>query len=289
MDKFVKALAMNNQIRVFLVNNTQTVNEAIKRHDLWPSAASVLGKVMAIGAMMGGLLKGDEALTIKVNGNGPIGNVIVDANGSLDVRGYVDHPHVHFSSQKSGLDDALTVGLDGYLDVIKDLKLKDLFTSTIALQSSLASTFNYYFMESEQTPTAISLGVLIDVDNTCKTSGGIILQVLPNATESTILALEKRVQSLNQFSQLLDTTSLIDILNLLFDQDYTLLEEKATRFFCSCSKESFARALLTLGWEELDKINREDHHIDTVCHYCNSTYHFDEEDIKKIMKELTHE
>ena len=131
MDYLVKALALNAQVRVYLLKNTDTINEAIKRHNLWPSATSVLGKVMSMGLMMGSMLKGDQALTIKLNGNGPIGNVIVDANASGEVRGYVDNPHINFVNTKGGLDDITAIGNSGYLEVIKDLKLKDFFTSTI--------------------------------------------------------------------------------------------------------------------------------------------------------------
>src|SRR5690554_5566969 len=168
MNNLIKALTCGGRVRVYITNTTDVVNEAIRLHDLWPSAASVLGKTMTVALMMGAMLKGEEALTIKIDGNGPIGNVIVDSDSKGNVRGYVDHPHVHFS-RKATLDDVTTLGYNGYIDVIKDLKLKDLYSSTIPLETGdLAKDFTYYFAKSEQTPSVVALGTIMNEDNTCK-------------------------------------------------------------------------------------------------------------------------
>lgn len=284
MDYLIKALALNNQVRVYLVKNKDIVNEAIKRHDLWPSASSSLGKVMSMGLIMGAMLKNDEALTIKINGNGPIGNIIVDADGKGNVRGYVDHPHINFVGA-SGLNDTYAIGDSGYLEVIKDLKLRDFFTSTIQATGNLAQDFTYYFMESEQTPSAVYLGSLIDVDNTCKVSGALLFQLMPGTEEETISKLESCLKKIDSVSNLLDNCSLEEILEIVFDKDYSILEKKDVRFNCSCSKENFARGLITLGVKDLEELLHEDKEIKATCHYCGEQYVFNEDEIRILIEE----
>lgn len=286
MNYLVRALALNNEVRVFVLDSTEVLNDAIKSHDLWPSAASVLGKTMTMGLIMGAMLKGQEALTIKINGNGPVGNIIVDANAHGEVRGYVDRPHVNFLYNEGGLHDSFTIGSEGYIDVIKDLKLKELFTSSIALTGDIAKDFTYYFYESEQTPSAISLGVLVDVDNTCTISGGILFQLLPNTREETISKLEKIVLEMAPMSELLKDKKPEQILVDLFGDDLTLLDQTEVKFHCPCNKDDFARGLMTLGVEELTEIREEDGHIETICHYCGEKYHFDEDELNNIIKEI---
>ncbi|MFA6627768.1 MAG: Hsp33 family molecular chaperone HslO [Bacilli bacterium] len=286
-DQLIKVLALDKQVRAYLLRNTNTVNEAIRRHDLWPTATSVLGKVLSMGQMMGGMLKGDQALTLKLNGNGQLGNIIVDANSKGGVRGYVDFPHVNFIN-KDGFFDAMGIGQDGFLDVIKDLKMKDLFTSSIAITGDIARDFTYYFMESEQTNTAIILAIQVDVDNTCLLSGGLLIQLLPNATSKTIDSLESQLSELPEPSRLFKESS-ETILASLFGEAYEIIDSMPVSFLCPCSKEQFARSLLTLGAKELTTMKEEDHKIDIVCHYCNKTYHFDEQDIQQLIKEITNE
>lgn len=285
MDYLIKALALNEQVRVYLVKNKDSVNEAIKRHDLWPSASSVLGKTMSIGVMMGAMMKNDEALTIKINGNGPIGNVIVDANAIGEVRGYVDNPHINFVNASGGLNDEVAIGDNGYLDVIKDLKLKDFFTSTIALTGNIANDFTYYFLESDQTNSAVYLGIKIDVNNLAEVSGGLLFQLLPNTEEATIIKLEKCLEKIDNVSNFLSEHSLEEILTILFDNNYQIVDKKEVKFSCPCSKDSFAKGLITLGEKDLNEILVEDKKIETVCHYCKEVYIFDEDEIKELVKE----
>jgi molecular chaperone Hsp33 len=286
MDNLIKALALNEQVRVYLVKSSEVINEAIKRHDLWPSAASVLGKTMTIGLMMGAMLKNDEALTIKINGNGPIGNIIVDTNAKGEIRGYVDNPHINFVNVNGGLNDETAIGTEGYLDVIKDAKMKDFFTSTIALTGDLAKDFTYYFMESEQTPSAVYLGIQIDVNNLAQTSGGLIFQLLPNTTEETITKLETSLTKIESVSDFLANHSLEEALKILFEDDYCIIDRMDVKFHCECNKESFSKGLITLGENELAEILNEEKHIQTVCHYCGEKYHFDEDEIKNLIKEI---
>ena len=285
MDYLLKALSLNEEVRIYIVKNTDTINEAIEKHNLWPSAASVLGKVLTMGQLMGSMLKGDEALTIKLQGNGEVGKVIVDANGKGEVRGYVDNPHVNFVNNSGGLNDIYALGNDGMIDVIKDLKMKDLFTSSVRLTGNIASDFTYYFSESEQTLSLVSLGIKINPENKCDISGGIIIQLLPNASEETISFLEAKYDILNNFSNLLEKKTLEDILSLIFDNKYDLLEQKDVSFFCPCSKDTFSRSLLTLGSTTLQEILDEDGKMETTCYYCGEKYNFDKAEIEALINE----
>lgn len=285
MGILIKALALNERVRVYLANTVDITNEAIKRHDLWPSAASVLGKTMTIGVMMGAMLKGDEALTIKIDGNGPIGNVIVDADAKGNVRGYVGREHVHFD-KKNMIDDVTTLGCNGYIDVIKDLKLKDLFTSSIPIQTGdLAKDFTYYFAASEQTPSLISLGSYFAVNGFAEVFGGILIQLMPNATEDDINYLESKVELLSSFSKLLTTyPQQENILKLIFGENFHIIETKEIQFNCDCSKEKFAGGITSLGKEEIYDMIATDHKAEVVCHYCKEVYHYNEEELKELLK-----
>lgn len=284
-DKCIKALALNETIRVYVLKNTNTINEAIKKHNLWPSSASVLGKLLSMGQMMGHMLKGNEALTIKVSGNGYLGKAIIDANSKGEVRGYVDEPHLNFINSEGGINDLYAIGNEGIIEVIKDLKMKETFTSSIALTGNIASDFTYYFYESEQSPSLVSLGITINEDNQCSISGGIIIQVLPNASDSEISFIESKTDILTNFSDLLNKYNTEEILYLLFENNYKILDEVNVSFKCSCSKESFSRSLLTLGSQTLQEILNEDEHIETKCFYCNSKYDFNKEEIKLLINE----
>lgn len=287
MDSLIKALVLNQEARVYVVSNTETVNEAIKKHNLWPGATSVLGKTLTIGQIMGSMLKGEEALTIKINGgNGQLGNIIVDANSKGEVRGYVDNPNVSIVNNQGGMNDYYAIGTEGTIDVIKDLKLKDVFTSSVACTGNLANDFTYYFYDSEQTNSIVYLGMLIDVDNSCKLSGGMIIQLLPNASENTICYLENIISKYPSFNEILENNSLEDILKLFFNDDYEILETREVSFKCPCSKYNFSKALITLGKEDLQNIIKEDHKIEAVCHYCGERYLFTEEDINKLINKM---
>lgn len=286
MDNLIKALIRNERIRVYIANSTDTVNEAIRIHDLWPSAASVLGKTMTVGVIMGAMLKGDEAVTIKLDGNGQIGQVIVDSNAKGEVRGYVTNPHVHFS-RNNRLDDVTTLGYNGYIDVIKDLKMKELYQSSIPIETGdIAKDFTFYFASSEQTPTLTSLGITMKEDNTCEVCGGIIVQLLPNALEEDIQYLEGKTKEMENFSQLLrEHPQAEEILNLLFGNDVKILGRLPVSFQCGCSKEKFAVGIATIGKDEIQNIIDTDGHAEVICHYCRKKYDFNEEELKAIREE----
>ena len=288
MDYMTKALVLNDTARVYVVRSTDITNEAIERHDLWPSAASVLGKAMTVGLMMGGMLKGDQAVTIKLAGDGPLRQAIVDADANGNVRGYVDFPHVTLSKNDGTLAESETLGKTGLIEVIKDLKMNDFFTSSIDfVYGDLAKDFTYYFASSEQTPSVVSLGSKFDVDNKCLVCGGIIIQLLPNATEETIVAIEKQLSKLNEFSKvLLENDNLENIVKYLFNDNYRVLEKVDVRFKCNCSREKFLGGIVSLGTKEIEAMINEGKDIETVCHYCEEKYTFTVEELKKLLEGL---
>ena len=279
----IKALAYKEQVRVFLVNAPDALNEAIKRHDVWPSAASCLGKIMTMGLFLGANLKGDEAVTVKYNAEGPIGSIVVDANANGDVRGYVQSNHINFVNNDGGLNEAMTLGNAGFLDVIKDLHLKDFFTSSVEATGNIANDFTKYYVESEQTPTLISLGTLIDVNNLAIINGGILIQLLPNATEEAITYIESKYDILKKMSSLLQSSSLEEILSMIFE-DGEIVGKLDIKFSCPCNKDRFKEGLLTLSKKDLEEMINDNKPIETICHYCGEKYEFSVEELKEILK-----
>ena len=287
MGKIIRGTALSNSVKYVFVEGTDITNEAIRRHDIWPSAASVLGKVMMIGLMMGGNLKDDAALTIKIDGGGPIGQVVCDCNGYQTVRGYVKEPHVNFTRQGK-LDELTTLGNNGFIDVIKDLRIGELFTSSVAIQTGdLAYDFAYYFNTSEQTPTAICLGSIFNPDNTCEVCGGILIQLLPDANDEVITKLEERINNIKDFSNILkdNKDNFDNILKLFFDDDYLVLSNKGATFYCPCDKKRFSNALLTLDEKDLQEMIDDDKGAEITCHYCGNVYNYTTDELKKILKE----
>lgn len=280
-NKLIKALALSEQVRIFIVNSTDPLNEAIKTHDVWPSAASCFGKLITMGLMLGANLKGDEAVTVKYNCGGPVGSIIIDANANGDVRGYLEHNHINFVNNDGGLNEKMTLGDAGFLDVIKDLHLKDFFTSSIEATGDIANDFTRYYGESEQTLTLISLGTLIDVNNLALINGGILIQLLPNATNDAITYIESKIDILKKMSTLLQEASLEDILGMLFD-DYQIIGTLNVKLKCTCNKDRFKKGLATLPKSDLKEIIDEGNPIETVCQYCGRKYEFTIEEIKDI-------
>jgi len=283
MDKITKALALNNEIKVSIAKTKEIANQALKLHDLWPSSISVLAKTLTLGAIMGKMLKGHDALTIKINGNGPIGNIVVDANALGEVRGYVDNPHVNFINNSNILDDKTAIGLDGFIEVIKTQNLKTNFSSSVEIKTGdLANDFTYYFFISEQALTIILLNLSITKDASISESNGLLIQVLPKASEETLNFLEKTFEGFKDTASLLSKTP-TDILNTLFKDDYSILEESSLIYNCNCSKTNFSKGLATLSKKDLKHIIDEDEKAEITCNYCKKVYNFSKEDLIDIL------
>ncbi|MCM3703929.1 Hsp33 family molecular chaperone HslO [Paenibacillus macerans] len=284
-DRLIRGIALDGKVRAFAVRTTRLVEELRRRHDTYPTATAAFGRTLTAGAMMGAMLKGEEKLTIQVKGDGPIGPIVVDANAKGEVRGYVKNPHVHLPSNSQGkLDVRGVVGTTGFINVTKDLGLKEPYRGSVPLISGeLGEDFTYYFAISEQTPSAVGLGVLVDVDNSVIVAGGFIIQLLPGLTDQEIDAIEQAVGQLPPVTKLLDEGLELEELLRRLVPDFKVLEEMDIVFSCSCSRERVERTLISLGKNELMELRDEGKDAEVVCDFCNEVYHFTPEDLDQLI------
>ena len=284
-DRLIRGIAMDGKVRAFAVRTTRLVEELRRRHDTYPTATAAMGRTVTAAAMMGSMLQGEEKLTVQVKGDGPIGQIIADANAKGEVRGYVKNPHVHLPSNSQGkLDVRGVVGTDGFIHVTKDLGLKEPYRGSVPLISGeLGEDFTYYFAVSEQTPSAVGLGVLVDVDNTVIVAGGFIIQLLPGLSDSDIDSIEKAVGQLPPVTTLLDQgLELEDMLRRIVP-DVQVLEEMDIVFACNCSRERVERTLISLGRKELEELRNEGKETEVVCDFCDEPYSFTPEDLDRLI------
>ncbi len=290
-DYLIKAIAFNNQVRAYAARTTETISEAQKRHQTWPTASAALGRSMTAGVMLGSMLKGDAKLTIKVEGGGPIGVIIVDSNSKGEVRGYVTNPQTHFDlNDKGKLDVARAVGTQGNLTIVKDLGLKDHFSGQVPIVSGeLGEDFTYYLVTSEQVPSSVGVGVLVNPDNTILASGGFIIQLLPGTDDETITEIEKRLGEVEPISKLIQKglTPEEILEEVLGEGNVKVLEKQPVAFKCQCSKERIENAIVSLGPDEIQAMIDEDGQAEAQCHFCNEVYLLTKEDLEELKKEAS--
>ena len=288
-DYLVKALGYNGQVRAYAVSTTETVGEAQRRHNTWPTASAALGRAVTAGVMMGAMLKGDEKLTIKIEGGGPIGVILVDSNAKGEVRGYVTNPQVHFDLNEHGkLDVRRAVGTEGMLAVVKDIGLRDYFTGQVPIVSGeLGEDFTYYFVVSEQVPSSVGVGVLVNPDNTIQSAGGFIIQLMPGTEDETITEIENHLQTIPPVSKMIQMgLTPEEILEQLLGKDHVqILEKMPVAFECQCSKDRIANVLISLGKAEIEDIIETDGKAEAQCHFCNEKYHFTKADLEELAEE----
>ena len=284
--KVIIGTALNNHVRFYLGDTTKLVYDAGKIHDCWPTSLATLGRVLSITSCMGIMQKGnDESVSVNINGGGAIGTIMACANEKGDVKGFVGDNHCYLKyNDTNKLAVGLVVGKNGYLKVLKNLKLKTDYISQVALQTGeIGDDFAYYFNVSEQRPSIVSVGVLVDVDYSCKASGVLIIELLPDKTDEDIEYLEELAKKLEPISSVIDKKiDLKDYINRLFD-DALILEEKEIRYHCDCSKERFLRNLLTLPKKDLCDLTK-DKKIEIKCEFCEKEYVFDKDDIELLLK-----
>ena len=276
-DYIVKALAYDGQIRAYSALTTETVQEAQTRHYTWPTASAALGRTMTATLMMGAMLKGDQKLTVTVDGQGPIGKITADADAKGNVRGYVSQPQTHFPLNDAGkLDVRRAVGVDGALSVVKDVGMKDYFTGSSPIVSGeLGDDFTYYFAKSEQVPSSVGLGVLVNPDNSIKAAGGFIIQVMPGADDKVISQLEDAISNMTPVSKLIE--------QVLGKDNLQILETMPAQFECNCGHDKFLNAIRSLGEAEIESMIKEDHGAEAQCHFCRNKYHYSEEELRDLL------
>lgn len=289
-DYLVKALAFDGEVRAYSVRTTNTVSEAQRRHDTWRTASAALGRSLTAGTMMGAMLKGEQKLTIKVEGNGPIGPILVDAHANGDVRGYVTNPHVDFEGTEQGkLRVYQAVGTEGFVTVIKDIGIREPFIGQSPIVSGeLGEDFTYYFAVSEQTPSSVGVGVLVNGDDSILAAGGFILQIMPGAQDETISFIEDRLQKIPPVSTLIEQgLSPEELLYAVLGEDKVkVLETMDVQFNCTCSRERIESVLISLGKTELEQVREEEEETEVHCHFCNERYKFSKEDITNLIENL---
>ena len=257
MDYIVRATAADGQIRAFAATTRETVETARQDHNTSPVATAALGRLLTAGAMMGVMMKGDkDLLTLRIHAGGPLNGITVTADSKGNVKGYVGNPDVVIPANKKGkLDVAGAVGV-GFMDVIKDLGLKEPYVGQCVLQTSeIAEDLTYYFATSEQVPSSVGLGVLMNKDNTVRQAGGFIIQLMEQILEK-----------------------------LLGDMDLVINDTVPTQFYCNCSRERVSKALIAVGRKELNEMIQEAKPVELKCHFCNSTYEFSTEDLKELLR-----
>lgn len=287
-DYLQKAYCYDQTVRIYAAITTNLCEEARYALGLWPTSAAALGRTLTIGAIMGCTYKNNEHLTIRINGNGPIGQILVETTFGK-VKGFVHNPEVFLQYSNGKLNVGAGVGNSGFLNVTKDLKMKEPFTSTSELVSGeIAEDFTYYFAKSEQIPSSVGLGVLIDPSNQIIAAGGFLLQIMPGCKEETITKIEETLAKAKPASQMVNEGySAEDMIKELTNGDYQLLETVELKYACDCSKERFFQGIKTIGKSEIETILKEDGEANVTCHFCNKKYHFDNNDLIKMIEELT--
>lgn len=284
----IRATAAEGQIRAFAVTSKELVEEARKRHNTSPIVTAALGRLMSGAVMMGSMMKGEkDLLTIRVNGDGPMRGMTVTADAAGNVKGYPFVPDVVLPANALGkLDVAGAIGA-GNMSVIKDMGLKEPYIGQTALQTGeIAEDLTYYFAVSEQVPSAVGLGVLMNKENTVEQAGGFIIQLMPFAEEEVIEKLEKKVAEVTSVTSLLAQGYNPEMIlqKLLGDLGLEITENMPVRFYCGCSKERVTKALASISRSELDEIIKDGKPIEVNCDFCNTHYTFDIDELKEIGK-----
>ncbi|MBQ7794938.1 MAG: Hsp33 family molecular chaperone HslO [Lachnospiraceae bacterium] len=290
-DYIIRATAADGQVRAFAAITTEMVEAAKNAHNTSPVATAALGRLLTAGAMMGVMMKGEkDVLTLRIDCQGPIEGLLVTANAMGDVKGYAYNPDVMLPPNEKGkLDVGGALDL-GVLSVIKDIGLKEPYVGqTILVTSEIAEDLTYYFANSEQTPSSVALGVLMNKDNTVRQAGGFIIQLLPGASDEVIDKLEQRLGEISSITSLLDAglTPEQILENLLGDFGLECLDKLPTGFHCDCDKSRVEKALISVGKKELQEMIDDGKTIEVNCQFCNHAYAFTVEELEEMLKKAT--
>ncbi len=287
-DYIVRATAAQQQLRVFAITSRDLVEQGRKIHNTSPVATAALGRLLTAGAMMGSMMKGNkDVLTLQIECGGPIGGVTVTADANANVKGYVNQPNVIIPANKDGkLDVSGAIG-PGFLNVIRDIGLKEPYNGQVHLVSGeIAEDLTYYYATSEQIPSSVGLGVLLDKENFVKQAGGFIIQVMPFAEDEVIDKVEESLKHIHSVTSLLEQgMTPEDMLHhLLGDLDLEILDRMPAQYACNCSKERVAKAIASIGRADLEDMIQAGETIETNCQFCGSHYYFTTEELKSFLK-----
>ncbi len=287
-DYIVRATAADHQLRVFAVTSRDLVEEARKIHNTSPVATAALGRLLTAGSMMGSMMKGDnDVLTLQIQCGGPIGGLTVTADSKANVKGYVKQPAVILPPNEKGkLDVSGAIG-PGFLNVIRDIGMKEPYNGQTHLVSGeIAEDLTYYYATSEQVPSSVGLGVLLNRENHVQQAGGFIIQVMPFAEDSVIDVVEDSVKHIHSVTDLLEQGMTPEdmIQHIMGSLDVEILDRIPTQYHCNCSKERVARAVASVGRKDLQEMIDDGETIEVNCHFCGSHYYFTTEELKTFLK-----
>lgn len=288
-DYLVKALAFEDNVRIYAIRSTEMVKEAARRQGTWRTVTAALGRAMSAGTMMGAMLKGDEKLTIKIEGNGPSSPIVIDATARGTARGYLNQAEIDPARREDGkLNVSAVVGNEGTLSVVKDLGMRDHFTGSVPLVSGeIGDDFTYYFASSEQTPSSVALGVLIGENDDVQAAGGFIVQLMPGASDDMIDVVEQSLTELPPVSTMVNWGKTPEeiVEHISGANNYRIIETVETKFQCHCSKERITNALYGIDGSELKAMIEEDEGAETICQFCNEIYNFSKQELEEIQAE----
>lgn len=288
-DQIIRALAYDGQVRVSAVVCTEAVETARQRHDAFPTAIAALGRTIASTLLLSWGLKGEGTVTLRIFGDGPLGGIIVTGDAHGNVKGYVQEPQTDLPLNSRGkLDVGGAIG-QGYLYITKDIGLKEPYTGSVPLVTGeIGDDVASYLMSSEQTPSIVSVGVLVNPDYTVAAAGGIIIQAMPDAEDAILDALEEQLKTARPVSSLIregaDVRGIIG--NYLSGAAVQFLEEKSVQWSCNCNRERIGGLLKSIGVAELEDMLEKDGETEVVCHFCNTRYHFDEAELRALLQSM---
>lgn len=290
-DRIIRAISTDGMVQAAAISSRELTERARQIHHTLPVATAALGRTLAAASMMGNALKGQGAsLTLQIKGNGPLGSILAVSDAEGNVRGYVNNPAADLPLRPDGkLDVGAAVGTEGTLTVIKDLHMKDPYVGTVdLLGGEIAEDVAGYFVESEQIPTACALGVLVDRDQSVRAAGGYLIQLMPGATEDTIVKVEGGVMAAGSVSAILnkDPDPEAMLRTVLSDFEVKILEEVPVEYRCTCSRERVERALISLGAKELEAILAEQGECSLTCQFCDAVHHFSGEELQGLIEEI---
>ena len=287
-DRLVKFLSHVDMVTISCVDSTELVEEARKIHKMNPTPTAALGRTLTMAAMMGAMLKGEgEKVTIQILGDGPLGSITVAANNKAEVKGYVSNSMAEAEALPNGKLNVGGIVGNGSLNVIKDIGLKDPYIGNVPLQTGeIAEDFAYYYAVSEQVPSAVALGVLVNKDGSVKRAGGYIIQILPDTPLEIISLIENRLNNIKPITEMLEEGMTLEEIATYVSDDLNtrVVEEIVPKFKCDCSRERMEKALITIGRTDLEELQK-DEKTELECHFCDKKYVFTSEDIKKLLEE----
>lgn len=290
-DKLVRGIAHNGDIRVIGAITTDLVSEGVKLHKCAPTAAAAFGRMLTAGVLMGSMLKSDkDKITIQINGNGIAGDIIVTSYADAHVKGYISNPNADLPANEKGkLDVSGIVGRDGDLMVIRDMGLKEPYIGRVPIYTGeIGDDIAYYYTVSEQTPSAVGLGVLVDRDFSIKSAGGFIIQMMPESDPLVADLITYRLQEVSSITEMISKgMGIEEILNNIFeDMDLKILDDTVPKYKCDCSRSKIEKALIAIGKENLKEIYDDGKEEEIKCSFCNTSYFFSNEDIGRLLKEV---